>query len=1046
MTEDERSLRELLRNTPPEERAAVLDRVCEDRPELRRRLEPLLSTLRDVPRIEGAAPPAPPAAAAADPAGTTRDDARTVALSPSPSPSPADGSDSGSGAAPRGDSERAEARGGALIAGRYRLAGLIGEGGMGTVWMAEQTAPVRRRVALKLIRAEREGSIVVLARFETERRAIAMMDHPCIAKLLDAGATDRGAPWFAMEFVEGDTLVRHCDARNASIPERLELFARVCAAVQHAHQKGVIHRDLKPSNILVTTVDGAATPKVIDFGLAKAAGGPGPGAPGSGWNEWGSTTVAGGVMGTPLYMAPEQAAATGVSADVDTRADVHALGALLYELLTGSTPLDRRLVATSSVEEVLRLIREEDPPPPSRRAAAATAETAARRGLDPRRLAKRLRGDLDCIVMKALEKDRDRRYAAALELGRDLERHLRGEPVSAAPPTAAYRARKFCRRHRGRVIAAALSLAALVLGLAGAVAGLLEARRQAAAANRAARIADLEKTRARESEAEARAARAEAERHLAYAMRGNEILGAVFADLNPERIEQSGLPLPEALRENLARAVAELDAAAIGDPMVVARARGNLGRSLLGLGDAERAVAVLRSAFEGVRRELGPDAPETLNAMINLASALRRAGRAGEAGSLFEEAWNRSRAALDPEAPQTLAALRGLGVLRAAQGDLRTGLPMLERALAGWRAAVGDDDLQTLEATRDLAEGYRQAGRSGEAVELFETVRDRCLERFGPDHPTTLNVAADLAVALGESGRADLALPLLEGVLERRRAVFGPDHPATLAALATLAAGRHATGRFDLAIPLFEEALARTRRRLGAEHPDTLPILNNLAASLMAADRPDEAVAIFGELVARTREALGPTHPGAMHTLHNLGATLAMAGRPAEARGVLEEVWKLRRETLGPAHRDALKTAVNLARLLRDSADPAAALSVLDEALAAGGDAPRLEIAELHVERGAALARAGRPDEAAEALRLGYERLSALGDPAIGPGAADVLELMAVAAENLAELAEAAGRPEEAVLWRAVAEARRQPRPRPPGARGRRGRPRRSGI
>jgi serine/threonine protein kinase len=413
---------------PPAERAAFLERGCTGRPQLRAAVEALLAAHEEVP------PHLVP----------------TTDYCPLTEP-------------------------GTVIAGRYALQEKIGEGGMGEVWAARQTEPVKRRVAVKLIRVERGSSKTILSRFEAERQAIALMDHPHIARLFDAGTTDSGSPFFVMELVKGSTLTEYCDAQRLTIPERLKLFVSVCQAVQHAHQKGIIHRDLKPSNVLVESHDGKPTPKVIDFGLAKATSG-------LQLTEQSLATAFGSVMGTPLYMAPEQAG--GNALDVDTRADVYALGVILYELLTGTTPITRGSIKKAAIDEVLRLVREQEPPPPSSRLSTskARATVAANRQTDPARLGRFVRGDLDWIVMKALSKERDRRYETANGLARDVERFLSDEPVTAGPPSASYRLKKFIRRHRGPVVAAALVLLTLLAGIAGTTYGLIQARQEQAVA------------------------------------------------------------------------------------------------------------------------------------------------------------------------------------------------------------------------------------------------------------------------------------------------------------------------------------------------------------------------------------------------------------------------------------------------------------------------------------------------------------------------------------------------------------------------------------
>jgi WD40 repeat protein/serine/threonine protein kinase len=378
---------------------------------------------------------------------------------------------------------------GQTIAGRYKLLEEIGEGGMGTVWVAEQTEPVKRKVALKLIKPGMDSK-AVLARFAAERQALALMDHPNIAKVLDGGLTETGRPFFVMEYVKGVPITEYCDATRLSVPERLDLFTQVCSAVQHAHQKGIIHRDLKPSNILVAPYDGKPVPKVIDFGLAKAMHQP--------LTERTLHTAHGTVVGTPVYMSPEQAQLSNL--DVDTRTDVYSLGVLLYELLTGTTPLDKKRFRKAAWDEVRRIICEEEAPRPSTRlsSTATLPSLAACRQTKPVDLTKLIRGELDWIVMKALEKDRSRRYDTATALRQDIQRYLADEVVEARPPSMGYRVSKFVRRHKGQVIAASLVLLALVGGIVGTTLGLFEARRQEQIAHE--ETAEKEKARLAEAE------------------------------------------------------------------------------------------------------------------------------------------------------------------------------------------------------------------------------------------------------------------------------------------------------------------------------------------------------------------------------------------------------------------------------------------------------------------------------------------------------------------------------------------------------------------
>jgi serine/threonine protein kinase len=403
----------------PEERAAVLAERCGDDAALRRRVEALLRAHDQPGNVLGTP--------AAEPEVTVIPNSRA--------------------SSPTVDT---------VIAERYRLVQRIGEGGMGEVWVAKQTEPVKRRVALKLIKTGMD-SRAVLQRFEQERQALALMDHPNIAKVLDGGLTPTGQPFFVMELVNGLPLTKFCDGLKLTTKERLELFVLICQAVQHAHQKGIVHRDLKPANILITMIDGKPVPKVIDFGVAKATSGK--------LTDETLSTQFGAMVGTLEYMSPEQAAFTGE--DIDTRADIYSLGVILYELLTGLRPIDAKRLKQAALTEMIRIIREEEPSKPSTRLSTdeSLPSLAASRQIEPRKLMALLRGELDWVVMKCLEKQRDRRYETANALSRDIQRYLADEEIEARPPSAGYRLGKFLRRNRGPVLAASVVLVSVLGGL-----------------------------------------------------------------------------------------------------------------------------------------------------------------------------------------------------------------------------------------------------------------------------------------------------------------------------------------------------------------------------------------------------------------------------------------------------------------------------------------------------------------------------------------------------------------------------------------------------
>src|SRR5215468_903811 len=474
----------------PAERAAYLDRECGGDAELRARVEALLWANDAAPQ------PAAPGA--------------TV--------------DSAPGQPETGDYGDPTARVGALLAGKYKLVQEIGAGGMGSVFLAQQTEPVKRAVAVKVIKAGMD-SRAVLARFEAERQALALMDHPNIAKVLDGGTTSAGRPFFVMELVKGTPITRYCDDHKLTPRQRLELFVPVCHAIQHAHQKGIIHRDIKPSNVLVAMYDDRPVPKVIDFGVAKAAG--------QSLTDKTLMTGFGAMVGTPEYMSPEQASLNNL--DIDTRSDVYSLGVLIYELLTGTTPVDKKSLGKAALLEVLRIVREVEAPRPS--AKLSTIDTlpsvAANRGTEPARLSRLMRGELDWLVLKALEKDRTRRYDTANALSRDIQRYLADEVVEARPPSTGYRLRKFVRRHKGQVIAASLVLFALLAGMAGTTWGLFEARKQ----EQIARDETAEKEKARLAEGERVKERDVANNELTHRLGISDFLLALAAYDNRDVVQ-----------------------------------------------------------------------------------------------------------------------------------------------------------------------------------------------------------------------------------------------------------------------------------------------------------------------------------------------------------------------------------------------------------------------------------------------------------------------------------------------------------------------------
>lgn len=900
---------EALDHRAPAERSSYLDRACAGAPEVRGRVEALLAAIDQAGNFleqpaltRGPVPvpvPVPEPDRGADGTEGTSESGRTGAA---PVDEPTVPDDRAIAAGPAGPED-----GSAATIGPYALLQKIGEGGMGTVYLAEQSHPIRRRVALKLIRPGID-SRTVLGRFEVERQALALMDHPNIARVLDAGTASDGRPFFVMELVKGVPITDYCNECRLGLADRLGLVRQVCSAVQHAHQKGVIHRDLKPSNILVESHDGTPVPKVIDFGLAKATGS-------AAIDDRGAITAFGAIAGTPMYMAPEQATFNAI--DVDTRADIYALGVVLYELLTGSTPIRREELDRASLEAVLHAVRAVEPPTPSSRVGSseAIASIAAVRGVDPSRLGRQLRGDLDWVVMKALSKERQRRYESAAALSLDLERFLHHEPVSAGPPSAAYRLRKFVRRNRVRVATGALVLASLVLGAAAATFGLVEARRQE---QRALAVADA-RDRALRAEARQRQAaeehRLRAEKRLAQVEKMNGLLGSIFEDLDPRKIERDGKPLGAVLGERLDRAAAEVEGEATGDPLAVARMQAILARSLLGLGHADRAVQLFTKARDTLASRLGPDDLATLATAGGLAHGYRDAGRLDQAVALGEEVLSRRQARLGPGHIETIRAMSDLAGIYHGAGRADRASEIFERSVALYREKLGPGHPTTIQEMHNLAATYAVTGRVDRAVPIFEEVLERQRASLGPDHPDTLTTLRNLAGGYYVTGQPSRSIRLLEEMVPLQRAKLGPDHPETLTSMNNLAASYGATGRYDRAVELLEHVLGLRTAKLGPDHPESLRSTADLAGHCGAAGQVGRAIKLYEGALPAMREKLGPGHPITVGSLEGYARCLVVAEQFDRAAVVLDELIASHRKARGDGHTDTLRARIARADL-----------------------------------------------------------------------------------------------------------------------------------
>ncbi|MEM7806729.1 MAG: serine/threonine-protein kinase [Planctomycetota bacterium] len=797
--------------------------------------------------------------------------------------------------------------------GRYKLLQRLGEGGMGSVWMAEQTSPVFRRVALKVIKLGMDTKAVV-ARFEAERQALALMDHPHIARVLDAGVTDNGRPYFVMDLVRGDPITKYADKHNLDIPARLDLFRQVCSAVQHAHQKGVIHRDLKPANVLVATEDGRPFAKVIDFGIAKAIS--------QRLTEKTLFTAHGGMIGTLEYMSPEQADG---SLDVDTRSDVYSLGVILYELLTGTTPLDRTRFVRGAMAEWQRIIREEEPPKPSTRVSTASGtspDVAKHRKSEPKRLGLLMRGELDWIVMKSLEKERARRYESPGAFADDVRRHAGGEPVEAAPPSTLYRAKKFAGKHRGPLAATAVIAVLLVAGISGTTTQAIRADRQATFALAAA-------ARAEAAESEAVEQRDEAERQAAIAEETNQFLVGMFDAADPDNARGAEVTAVEVVES----AVNDLGARFIDRPLVKAALQESLADVLHSLGRYEAAEPLYREALEVRRRLLNDDHSDTFNLIDSLAQLLWETGNLAAAETLQHEVLAGRRRVLGNDHPHTFISINNHALLLQDRGNLAAAETLYREALDGNRRVRGDDHPETLNSIHNLAFLLKARGDLAAAETLYREALAGRRRVLGDDHPGTLSSLDGLARVLQDRGNLASAEPQLREALTGRRRVLGDDHPRTLTSINNLALLLQARGDLAAAETLYREALDGNRRVRGDDHPETLNSIHNLAFLLKARGDLAAAETLYREALAGRRRVLGDDHPRTLITINNLAVVLRQRGKFATAEPLQREALAGMRRSLGDAHPWTHFSTHGLGFLLKKRGDLDAAEPLLREAL-----------------------------------------------------------------------------------------------------------------
>ncbi|MBB5206987.1 serine/threonine-protein kinase [Chiayiivirga flava] len=803
--------------------------------------------------------------------------------------------------------------------GHFRIAAVLGSGGMGEVYRAEQLEPVRRTVALKRLRLRRLDARQ-LAWFEIERQVLAQMQHPAIAQIFDAGTDDDGAPYFAMEFIEGDSLLRYCELHRLTLRARLELLIRVCEGVQHAHQKGIIHRDLKPANILVSTVDGRALPRIIDFGIATAT----------------TRSLAAGsgseIVGTPDYMSPEQA---GVSAAaVDLRSDVYALGVILYELLTGLRPGG---VGGHDAATTLR--------PPSRALDTLrerAAGVAQRQGLSLPSLRRNLRDDLDWIALKAIAPERDARYDSAAAFAADLRCYLDGYPVAAAPASRRYVLGKFVRRNRLGIATAGVALAALLAGLALSLYGLWQADAQRRVAE--ARGRELEQVVAFQQAtlkgidiaAMGTGLIAAQREQLATQLARDAQRDTVLAqfDAATQRIAPSDLARTALDRFVLAGALASIDRDFADQPQVAADLRASAAEVYMAIGGYARAAELWRAVLDARQTQLGPDALPTLQAESELGTALGESGDLAAARTILEGLYRRTtdRADLPLDLRERIAA--AYAVTLNDQGETAAALQVQEALLARIVAERGERDLQALKVRNNLAISLVRAGRREEARDHFEAVLEVRRGLLPPDDPDLLGSMLNVAAIRGALDDFDGALDLQQQVYDTLRRLHGDEHPKTLGALNNLASTLSRMGRADEAIAQLERVVAVARRTQGATHPDTLRWINNLAATLVREGRFEQALPLQREAFEARARVLGPNHQDTLRSAGNVADLLGKLERYDEAIALARSNLAARTAVLGPMHQETIEAQLLLARLLSAGGDAQAAIDALRALLA----------------------------------------------------------------------------------------------------------------